>query len=62
MAHIGVESRFTSKYWIAPGNYYNPPTRKWAFDLNFLDSSRLLPMSPQFRKLVRGQWRVVAAK
>jgi hypothetical protein len=54
-------SRFASKYWIAPGGYYNPPVRKWSFDKNFLDSKRLPPMTPQFRKLVRGQWRVVAA-
>jgi hypothetical protein len=55
------ESRFATKYWIAPGNYYNAPIRRWSFDVNFLDSRRLPPMTPQFRKLVRGQWRIVAA-
>lgn len=58
---VMFESRFATKFWNAPGNYYNAPTRNWAFDVNFLNPNRLPPMTPQFRKLVRGQWRVVAA-
>ena len=54
-------SRFASNFWIAPGTYYNPPARRWAFDVNFLDQNRLPPMTPQVRKLVRGQWRVLAS-
>lgn len=45
----------------ASGNYYNAPTRKWAFDVNFLDYRRLPPATPQVRQLIRGQWQVVAA-
>jgi hypothetical protein len=59
---VMFESRFATKFWQAPGNYYNAPTRQWAFDVNFLNPSRLPPMTPQFKKLVRGQWRVVAAR
>lgn len=55
------ESRFATNRWQAPGNYYNAPVRNWAFDVNYLNPSKLPPMTPQFRKLVRGQWRVVAA-
>jgi hypothetical protein len=54
-------SRFATNRWQAPGNYYNAPVRNWAFDVNYLNPSKLPPMTPQFRKLVRGQWRVVAA-
>jgi len=54
-------SRYATNFWIAPGTYYNPPTRSWAFDRNFLDPSKLPPCTPQVRKLVRSQWNVVAA-
>lgn len=55
------ESRFATNRWQPPGNYYNAPNRNWAFDINFLNPSKLPPMTPQFRKLVRGQWQIVAA-
>ena len=55
-------SRSATNYWISPGTYYNAPNRKWAFDVNFLDPARLPPLTPQVRKLVRGQWQVVAAR
>ncbi|MBC8003016.1 MAG: hypothetical protein H7X97_10560 [Opitutaceae bacterium] len=55
---------FPSKYatgnWDQTTSYYSPPTRKWAFDLNFLDPSRLPPGTPQVQKIIRGQWAVVA--
>ncbi|MEK7707793.1 MAG: hypothetical protein AAB380_07335, partial [Verrucomicrobiota bacterium] len=54
-------SRYATNFWISPGNYYNPPTRKWAFDVNLLNWNKLPPATPQVQKLVRGQWRVVAA-
>ncbi len=54
-------SRYATNYWISPGTYYNAPTRRWAFDVNFLNPNRLPPMTPQVRKLVRGQWQVIAA-
>jgi hypothetical protein len=54
-------SRYATNFWVAPGNYYNPPTRKWAFDQNFLSVNKLPPATPQVRKLQRGSWSVVAA-
>lgn len=54
-------SRFAASFWVAPGTYYNAPNRRWAFDVNFLDQNRLPPMTPQVRKLVRGQWKVLAS-
>lgn len=55
-------SQFSTNYWVQTGTYYNAPSRKWAFDVNFLDYRRLPPATPQVRKLVRGQWNVVAGQ
>ena len=55
-------SQFATNYWVQTGTYYNAPSRKWAFDVNFLDYRRLPPATPMVRKLVRGQWNVVAAQ
>jgi len=54
-------SQFATNYWVQTGTYYNAPSRKWAFDVNFLDYTRLPPATPMVKKLVRGQWKVVAA-
>ena len=54
-------SQYATNFWVQTGTYYNAPTRKWAFDVNFLDYRRLPPATPQVRKLIRGQWNVVAA-
>ncbi len=55
-------SRYATNYWVQTGNYYNAPNRRWAFDVNFLNYKKLPPATPQVRKLVRGQWTVVAAQ
>ena len=55
-------SRYATNYWVQTGTYYDAPGRKWAFDVNFLDYRKLPPATPQVRKLVRGQWNVVAAQ
>jgi len=55
-------SQFATNYWVQTGTYYNAPSRKWAFDVNFLDYTRLPPATPMVRKLVRGQWSVVSAR
>lgn len=55
-------SKHATNWWIDPGSYYNPPTRDWAFDLNFLNANRLPPGTPQVRKIVRSQWSIIAAK
>jgi hypothetical protein len=54
-------SRYATNFWQKTGVYYNPPTRKWAFDTSFLNSEKLPPLTPQVRKLVRGQWKVIAS-
>ncbi len=54
-------SRYATNFWQKTGIYYNPPARKWAFDMSFLNSDKLPPLTPQVRKLVRGQWRVIAS-
>ncbi|MGZ8919887.1 MAG: hypothetical protein ACXW3L_02775 [Limisphaerales bacterium] len=38
---------------------YNPPDRKWAFDLNFMDATKLPPGTPQLLTLIRGRWSVL---
>jgi hypothetical protein len=57
---VMFSSRYATNFWIAPGTYYNPPTRKWAFDQNFLSVNKLPPATPQVRKLQRGNWSMVA--
>jgi len=52
-------SRYAKGFW-GSANVYVPPVRKWAFDNNFLVQSKLPPCTPQVRKLIRGQWNVVA--
>ncbi|MCU0783700.1 MAG: hypothetical protein MUF81_06560 [Verrucomicrobia bacterium] len=57
-------SRYATNFWVSDydGNaYYKRPTRKWAFDVNFLNWNKLPPGTPQVQKLVRGRWSVVAA-
>jgi hypothetical protein len=55
-------SKYASSFWVNTGVYYNAPNRKWAFDVNFLDYRKLPPATPVVRKLVRGQWNVIAAR
>jgi len=55
-------SQFATNFWVQTGTYYNAPSRKWAFDVNFLDYRRLPPATPQVRKLVRGRWIVAAGR
>ncbi len=55
-------SRYATGFWVQTGTYYQAAIRKWAFDINFLNYDRLPPATPQMRKLVRGQWRVVSAQ
>jgi hypothetical protein len=51
-------SRYAKGFWGS--GVYSPPIRDWAFDSNFLVQSKLPPCTPQVRKLIRGQWNVVA--
>ena len=59
---VMYESRYAIGLWQGTGGtigIYSPPTRKWAFDLNFRDPSKLPPGTPQVRALIRGQWSTV---
>jgi hypothetical protein len=49
-------SQYATNSWQTTGVYYNAPTRKWGFDLNFLNSSRLPPLTPQVKGVIRGTW------
>lgn len=53
-------SRFATNRWQNTGVYYNAPTRNWAFDLNFMDSTKLPPGTPDLRTLIRGKWQIIA--
>jgi len=53
---------FASQYATSPwgkSNVYSAPNRKWGFDPNFTDSSKLPPLTPQLKATIRG---VYAAK
>lgn len=39
---------------------YNPPGRDWYFDKNFLDPTKLPPITPQARTVIRGRYGVIA--
>ena len=53
---------FYSKIAKAPwgtSDVYSPPNRQWTFDLNFMDSAKLPPGTPEVRALIRGQWAMI---
>jgi hypothetical protein len=58
---VMFESQYAQNFWQSPAlsAYYTAPARKWAFDINFLDQTKLPPGTPQVRKLVRGQWTIL---
>ncbi|MGD0744233.1 MAG: hypothetical protein ABSA45_03670 [Verrucomicrobiota bacterium] len=39
-------SQYATNYWQQTGNYYDAPTRHFAFDTNFTDVSKLPPLTP----------------
>jgi hypothetical protein len=49
-------SQYATNNWQQTGNYYNPPTRKWAFDTNFIQQVGLPPLTPQAKGVIRGSW------
>jgi hypothetical protein len=49
-------SQYATSPWQATGVYYNAPTRKWGFDLNFTDQRRLPPLTPQVKATIRGSY------
>lgn len=53
---VMYDSQIARTIWRAPGEYYNPPNRNWAFDQNFRELAKLPPGTPAMRVLIRGQW------
>jgi len=49
-------SKYATTYWQTTGNYYNAPTRQWGFDTNFLSSSKLPPLTPTVKAVIRGSY------
>jgi hypothetical protein len=53
---------FLSKYAVAPwggASIYVPPNRNWTFDLNFLDATKLPPMTPMLLTTIRNSWAMI---
>ncbi len=60
---VMYESQVATALWRGTGSgigIYNPPTRNWNFDNNFLDPTKLPPGTPAVRTLIRGQWTTLA--
>jgi hypothetical protein len=56
-------SKFADAPWRGTGNLYNiynPPNRNWFFDSNFLDPTKLPPLAPSVRAVIRGKWMTIA--
>lgn len=54
---------FTSKHATAPwggSDVYGAPNRNWAFDVNFMDSTKLPPGTPQVSTVIRASWSAIA--
>jgi hypothetical protein len=49
-------SQWATNTWMPPGDYYNAPTRHWAFDMNFKNASKLPPLTPCSKAMIRGNW------
>jgi hypothetical protein len=49
-------SQYATNYWQSPGIYYQVPTRKWGFDLNFTQQNKLPPVFPSWKDLIRQRW------
>lgn len=53
---------FASAIATAPwggGDVYSAPRRNWAFDLNFMDATKLPPGTPQLLTTIRGEWAMI---
>jgi hypothetical protein len=51
-------SQYATGKWITPGTYYNAPIRNWGFDYNFTVATKMPPLSPQSKAVIRkpGGW------
>ncbi len=48
---VMFNSEYATNFWSA--SYYGVPTRYWGFDVNFTNPSKIPPMCPQVRAMVR---------
>jgi hypothetical protein len=51
-------SKIATHQFENPGNYYDPPTRQFSYDLNFQDPAKQPPGIPCALVLVRLNWAV----
>jgi hypothetical protein len=51
-------SQFATGVW-GSSDVYSPPNRNWAFDLNFMDATKLPPGTPQVTAMIRGNWAMI---
>jgi hypothetical protein len=58
---VMFNSKKADSPWNSTGVIYNAPTRKWAFDKNFLDIAKLPPGTPQILFVERMDWVLQAA-
>jgi hypothetical protein len=49
-------SQIATDPWPGTGTVYNPPTRNWAFDLNFNNPAKQPPMMPSVISVNRAAW------
>jgi hypothetical protein len=49
-------SQIATAPWPGTGTVYNPPTRNWAFDLNFNNPLKQPPLVPHVISVNRGAW------
>jgi hypothetical protein len=54
-------SKFATGFWSGTGGYYSAPQRNWAFDVNFLDATKLPPGTPAIRSMIRAQWTTIGS-
>jgi hypothetical protein len=55
-------SLYATNFWSGINmtkTYYGPPTRRWAYDANFDDPTKLPPKTPSLLQVMRGQWATV---
>ena len=49
-------SQIATAPWPGTGTVYNPPTRNWAFDLNFNNPAKQPPLMPSIISVNRASW------
>ncbi|HZR16578.1 MAG TPA: hypothetical protein VFE51_04565 [Verrucomicrobiae bacterium] len=57
MVNLFSSSRATTQFQ-SPGVYYYAPTRKFSFDLNFMNQARIPPGTPILGAILRSKWAV----